>query len=437
MEKKQIGIIGAGISGLLACKYMLSKGFDPIVFEAKSDVGGVWIKTIASTKLQTLKTMYQFSDFPWPSSVTENFPAQHEVFDYIQSYAQHFDLIKHIRFNTKVVGIEYEGLSDEEIQSYSLWNGNGQPFSFKGKWKVVVDNIENNSTKVHKVDFVILCVGRFCDVPNIPEFPPKKGPEAFHGKVIHSMDYAAMDYESAANFVKGKQVIVVGFRKSALDIAMECSEANGLKNQCTVLYRTEQWIGQANLPWGLPLTCLICLNSFCEEGILVDGEPTSTTPLKTDVVILATGFRGDQKLRDIFVSQVFQDYKQGSSDETFPLYREIVHPRIPQLAVIGFSESFSNLHTSEMKCRWLAELLDGTFKLPSIKEMENVMVEWDEHLKRSSGEHYRRSCIALPIWYNDQLCKDMGWNPKRKKGFFAELFEPYEPLDYVSPSRSN
>ncbi|TXG65015.1 hypothetical protein EZV62_012009 [Acer yangbiense] len=250
---------------------------------------------------------------------------------------------------------------------------------------------------------------------------------------------------------------------------MECSAANGLKNPCTVLYRPEQWNVPANLPWGLPLTCL-CLNrfsellvhkpgegfllsllatmlspprwtfskfvesqinkkhrlakcgmvpkhdftqqissclittvpekfydkveegsiilkksqsfSFCEEGILVDGEPTSTTPLKTDVVILATGFR-------------------------------------------------------EMKCQWLAELLDGTFKLPSIKEMENDMLEWDEYLKRSPGEHYRRSCIALPIWYNDQLCKDMGWNPKRKKGFFAELFEPYGPLDYVSPSRSN
>ena len=84
-----------------------------------------------------------------------------------------------------------------------------------------------------------------------------------------------------------------------------------------------------------------------------------------------------------------------------------------------------------------AELLDGTFKLPSIKEMENDMVELDEYLKRSSGQHYRRSCMALYIWYHDQLCKDMGWNPKRKKGFFAELFEPYGPLDYVSPSRSN
>lgn len=86
-----------------------------------------------------------------------------------------------------------------------------------------------------------------------------------------------------------------------------------------------------------------------------------------------------------------------------------------------------------MRCRWLSELLDGKFKLPRIKEMEKDAAEWEKYKKRYAGDkiYSGRSCIgALHIWYNDQLCKDMGWNPKRKKGFLAELFEPYGPLDY-------
>lgn len=57
---------------------------------------------------------------------------------------------------------------------------------------------------------------------------------------------------------------------------------------------------------------------FCKEGVLVDGE---ASPLKTDVVILATGFRGDKKLKDIFVSSTFQNLIAGSPNATIPLYR--------------------------------------------------------------------------------------------------------------------
>lgn len=518
--ERQVAIIGAGISGLLACKYALSKGFHPVVFEAKSGIGGVWTKTVQTTKLQTPKAAYQFSDFPWPSSVTEDFPNQHQVFEYVESYARHFDLLRHIKFNTKVASIEYEGPSEEEMRSWSMWGGAGEPFSSKlGTWKIAVEDTISLSNEVYLVDFVILCIGRFSDVPNIPEFPPNEGPEVFHGKVMHSMEYAAMDYQSAAEFVKAKQVTVVGLQKSALDIAMECSVANGIEHPCTVLYKTEHWSVPDYLPWGVPLAYFYfnrfsellvhkpgegfllsllatmlsplrwafskfvesyikkklrlakfgmvpkhsflqeisaCLTStvpekfydeveqgsivlkkassfsFCKDGVLINGE---TKPLKTDLVILATGFRGDKKLRDIFVSSTFRDNITGSLNASVPLYRECIHPRIPQLAVIGFSESVSNLYTSEMRCRWLAELLGGTFRLPSIQDMEKDVAQWDKYMKTYSGQNYRRSCIgALHIWYNDQLCKDMGWNPKRKKGFIAELFEPYGPMDYAPSS---
>ncbi|KAM1044011.1 hypothetical protein ACFX13_035956 [Malus domestica] len=65
--------------------------------------------------------------------------------------------------------------------------------------------------------------------------------------------------------------------------------------------------------------------------------------------------------------------------------------------------------------------------------MDKDVEKWDAYARYTSSQYYRRSCTgALHLWYNDQLCKDMGWNPKRKKGLFAELFEPYGPMDYAS-----
>lgn len=78
-----------------------------------------------------------------------------------------------------------------------------------------------------QVDFVVVCLGRFSQLPNMPEFRPNNGPEAFEGQVIHSMDHSKMDTKTATNFVKGKQVAVVGFQRSGMDIAMECSTVNG------------------------------------------------------------------------------------------------------------------------------------------------------------------------------------------------------------------
>ncbi|GAB2253000.1 hypothetical protein Droror1_Dr00005847 [Drosera rotundifolia] len=505
---KKIGIIGAGISGLLACKFALEKGFEPVVFEAGSQIGGVWAKTLATTELQTPKSVYQFTDFPWPSSVSEDFPTSKQVIDYVKAYADHFDLIRHIKFNSKVVSIDHQETRGKGVQP-SSWDGDGQ-------WNIEVEDPTTLTIQTHQVDFVMLCVGRFSGVPNIPEFAPNQGPEAFDGKVIHSIDYSAMDEEKAADYVKGKKVTVVGFQKSALDITQECVTVNGVENPVTVIIRKPHWNVSDYLPWGVPLAFLylnrlseltvhkpgeglllsllatvlsplrwavskfvesdikrkhhlkkygmvpdhsflqdihschlpivpkgfydnvekgsIMLKrsqniSFCKEGVLVDGEDRL---VKSELVILATGFKGVEKLKGIFASPSYQEYIAGSSDRIIPLYRQCIPPRIPCLAVIGFSDSLSNLYTSEIQCRWFLELIDGTFKLPSIQEMDKDISRWDEFHKKYSKQYYRRSCVgALHIWYNDQLCKDMGWNRKRKKGLLAELIVPYGPMDYA------
>ena len=58
--------------------------------------------------------------------------------------------------------------------------------------------------------------------------------------------------------------------------------------------------------------------SFCQKGILVDGE---NMPVETDLVIMATGFNGEKKLIDIFATSNFQDCILGSPTASVPFYR--------------------------------------------------------------------------------------------------------------------
>ncbi|KAH0456163.1 hypothetical protein IEQ34_014070 [Dendrobium chrysotoxum] len=108
MESKRVGIMGAGISGLVTCKYLLQKDFRSVVFEAGRSIGGVWASPLSSTRLQTLVELYQFTDFPWLKSVTG--ASNHkQVMEYLEAYARRFEVIRHVRFREKVVGLEYVG----------------------------------------------------------------------------------------------------------------------------------------------------------------------------------------------------------------------------------------------------------------------------------------------------------------------------------------
>ncbi|CAK9329684.1 unnamed protein product [Citrullus colocynthis] len=529
-EKKQaVAIIGAGISGLIACKFVAQKGFHPVVYEAEDGIGGVWARTINSTKLQNHKSTYEFCDFPWPSSVETDYPSHKQVLDYLHSYALHFDLLRFINFNSRVLGIDYDvDAIGEDTASYSshLWGGTGLPFAKEPRWILEVQNTKNNTVQVHRAGFVILCMGKYSGMPYIPEFPPNEGPEVFHGKVLHSMDYAAISktetggVSACTQLVKGKRIAVVGSLKSAMDIAMECAEANGADNPCTLIVRNSHWLTPCDQAWGvdigllynsrfsellvhkpgenfllsaiatllsplrwgiskfvesylrwkLPLkkhgmlpthsffvevsSCQVATipqnfykrveegsivlrksNSFTfsQQGLVIDGD--ATRPVEADVVILATGYKGNEKLKTIFKSTTFQKYISISPTSIMPLYRQVIQPRIPQLAVIGYAEGISDLFSSDMRCQWLVHVLDGSFKLPSIKEMEDEIRLWEMNMKEYAGEYFWRSCVGINnIWYNDQLCKDMGRKYFRKKGILAELFQPYLPSDYATLS---
>ncbi|KAL4034818.1 hypothetical protein IC575_003487 [Cucumis melo] len=213
----KIAIVGAGVSGIAAAKQLAHH--EPIVFEASDYIGGVWKHcSYHSTKLQSFRSDYEFADFPWPNRDRVDFPSHLEILEYLNSYARHFDLRRFIRFNSKVVGVRFIGNGDSGKFGALL---PGRPV-----WEISVMDILSETIQLYEVEMVVMCIGKYGDIPKLPEFPSGKGPEIFAGKVMHSLDYCKLGKEEAIELLKGKRVAIIGYKKSAIDLAVECAQAN-------------------------------------------------------------------------------------------------------------------------------------------------------------------------------------------------------------------
>jgi len=194
MGRKHVGIVGAGVSGLATAKVFLSQGHTVTLFEQVAALGGVWAPSrhYPGVRLQTKRDSYSFSDFPMPAHYPE-FPTGQQVYEYLAAYAQHFGVLDRIRFRTEVARIV------------------PRPDRKPG-WRIHVRNLDEISESSFDVDFVVVCNGIF-SLPHIPEISGRAEFEAAGGIVLHSSQLRNTTQ------LAGRDVMVVGFGKSALDIA--------------------------------------------------------------------------------------------------------------------------------------------------------------------------------------------------------------------------
>lgn len=153
LKSSRVGIIGAGISGIAAAKQL--SNHNPIVFEATDSIGGVWKHcSFASTKLQTPRCDFEFSDYPWTERDNSSFPSYLEILDYLHGYAKHFDVLKYIKFNSRVVEIRYIGRETTNNLDVALAAGRpGGEFGslLKGHpvWEVAVETHPSKTIEVN------------------------------------------------------------------------------------------------------------------------------------------------------------------------------------------------------------------------------------------------------------------------------------------------
>lgn len=198
--RKTVCVMGAGASGLVALKECLEEGHDAHAYEAMSCIGGAFAGVGKSTANRlyenlhlTISNYYMaYSDFP--PKCEWKFWTGAEYTEYLNDYAETFDLKRHITLSTRILRVERHAIE-----------GQG--------WTVTMQNTMDGTISSKTFDAVAVSIGAH----QRASFPTVEGMERFKGEVHHSSTY--VDGQP----FKGKRVVCIGMGESAADIVKDIS----------------------------------------------------------------------------------------------------------------------------------------------------------------------------------------------------------------------
>lgn len=202
-ERKRVAIIGAGISGLAHADVLERCGFSVTLFERAPRLGGVWAAAYPAVSLQNTWWGYHLSSFPWPF-VPDEHPTGAQILQYLEA------LVEARKFDVR---LSHEVAAARETS--------------EGGWTVVVRSPEGEETE--RFDYLVVSVGQYCEGKHSLELD---GAASFSGTVLTERELGEL-----SRFDR-KRVVVVGFGKSALDMA---TFAAGRAAAVHHVFRTPRW----------------------------------------------------------------------------------------------------------------------------------------------------------------------------------------------------
>ena len=184
-QRHEVIVIGAGQAGLAAGHYLKRRGIDFAILDANERIGDNWrtrydsLRLYSPSKYDGLPGMA----FPLPRHA---FPTGREMADYLEAYAQQFELPVH-------KGVAVDGLR--------LGGGEGAGF------------VVTAGDRHYEAAQVVVATGTFRR-PHVPEFASELDPSI---RQLHSADY-----RRPAQLRDGA-VLVVGVSHSGADLALEAA----------------------------------------------------------------------------------------------------------------------------------------------------------------------------------------------------------------------
>ncbi|KAI0044474.1 FAD/NAD-P-binding domain-containing protein [Auriscalpium vulgare] len=223
---KSVGIIGAGLAGLITAHTLLQDGFaDLEILTRDRAVGGVWMEDRVYTGLQVnnLHGEFSFSCFPMSPESRGGRLSGHDLKWYMRKFGEKY-LEGKFRFNTEVLNVRRDS------------SGEG--------WRVQVRDAVSGLSETLRYARIVLCTGG-CSNPRIPDALSPAAAQAahFHGPVMHSRDFkhhieelvpSRKSLESVSDDETG-QIVVVGGGRSAQDISAYLANRG---RKVTMVFRT-------------------------------------------------------------------------------------------------------------------------------------------------------------------------------------------------------
>jgi dimethylaniline monooxygenase (N-oxide forming) len=454
-------VIGAGWSGLMACKYCLSEGLRTLVLEGRDSIGGVWTFTpdqrvggvMKTTETTSSRCITEISDFPMPAHYPP-FPSNVQIKAYLEAYCARFSLTEHIRFRQCVTRVEKRG------ELWQVTTSDGR--QWLGRHVIVSSGLHQQPNDV-------------------------SGDERFHGYSGSLMHSAAL--KEVTPEWSGKTIVVWGGGETASDIAWETSKVGSRVYFCIP---NGVWFVPKRL-YGWPLfqtsEPLFQASNGSEPNVLdhVSSRlrlwlsPTHRySPFVYEYLERALGFNGHgqqawrtaapyqrsffNKSTDV-LSRVKSGhvvpkrdivschgrtvrFSDGTSadvdaivtssgyrtvfpflDESVPAgtdprkwFKYIFYNEAPSLAFVGFARPiFGSIPgLAELQSRYVAKVFAGACQLPGPAERTAITEQdarfWNHHFRDTS---LRIAGLVDHFLYSDQLARLIGCRPNFAKLFFS------------------
>jgi dimethylaniline monooxygenase (N-oxide forming) len=446
----KVCIVGAGSSGIAACKVFKQHSIPYDCFEASSEVGGMWqfgnpfsSSAYRSLHINTSRRTMEYSDFPMPAGYPD-FPHHQQILEYFRAYVEKFGFRDRIRFGCRVESCDREP---------------------DGTWSVRLAGGE-----LARYDALVVANGHHWD-PLWPD-PAYPGASEFAGLVMHAHDYVD---ELTPHDFRDKNVVVVGMGNSAMDIACELGR-KGIAKRVLLSIRTPNHVVPKYLTGGklldfwsrhpsqpasaleLLVSALLPVNvtdwlltRMVEKTVgrpeqyglpkpthrLREAHPTVSSEIHhrlgagdvipksalqalgeheaifedgsvepVDAVIYATGYK---------ISFPFLDEQLISAEHNdIALYKRMLDPRYENLLFLALVQPLcAMMPIAEEQAKWMAAYLTGSYHPPTKSQMLRELQDVHERTKRAYVASSRHTIQINCQLYADDLRAELKRGARR------------------------